>query len=48
LYLLSRLAFALRTPAFKNAIKNQSSRDEIIELARQVESGFPSDPGGVV
>ncbi|MGV8059475.1 MAG: PTS sugar transporter subunit IIA [Smithellaceae bacterium] len=47
LYLLSRLAFALRNPAFKNAIKNQSSRDEIIELAGQIESGFPSDKGGV-
>jgi PTS system nitrogen regulatory IIA component len=46
LYLLSRLAFALRNPAFKNAIKNQSSRDEIIELARQVESSFPSEAGG--
>jgi PTS system nitrogen regulatory IIA component len=46
LYLLSRLAFALRNPIFKNAIKNQSSRDEIIELAKQVESSFPSDTGG--
>jgi nitrogen PTS system EIIA component len=46
LYLLSRLAFALKNPAFKDAIKNQSSRDEIIELARQVESGFPSETGG--
>jgi PTS system nitrogen regulatory IIA component len=48
LYLLSRLAFALRNPAFKDAIKNQSSRDEIIELARQVESTFPSETRGVV
>jgi PTS system nitrogen regulatory IIA component len=46
LYLLSRLAFALRNPDFKNAIKNQSSRDEIIELGRKVESGFPSETGG--
>lgn len=46
LYLLSRLAFALRNPDFKNAIKNQSSRDEIIELAQQVESGFSGDTSG--
>jgi len=46
LYLLSRLAFALRNPEFKTAITNQSSRDEIIRLARQVESGFPKDTGG--
>ena len=47
LYFLSRLAFALRNPDFKDAITNQSSRDEIIELARQVESGFPTEKGGV-
>ena len=46
LYLLSRLAFALRNPDFKNSIKNQNSRDEIIELCRKVESGFPSEKGG--
>lgn len=46
LYLLSRLAFALRNPDFKNAIKNQSSRDEIIELAQQIESGFSGDTSG--
>lgn len=46
LYLLSRLAFALRNPDFKNAIKNQSSRDEIIELAQQVESGFSGNTSG--
>ena len=41
LYLLSRLAFALRNPAFKNAVINQSSSAEILELAAQVESSFP-------
>ena len=46
LYLLSRLAFALRSPDFKNAIKNQKSHDEIIELCRRVESDFPSEKGG--
>ena len=46
LYLLSRLAFALRNPDFKNAIKHQNSRDEIIELCRKVESGFPGEKGG--
>jgi nitrogen PTS system EIIA component len=46
LYLLSRLAFALRNPAFKNAIINQSSSAEILELATQVESGFAAATGG--
>jgi PTS system nitrogen regulatory IIA component len=46
LYLLSRLAFALLNPDFKNAIKNQNSHDEIIELCRKVESGFPCEKGG--
>ncbi|MDA8126828.1 MAG: PTS sugar transporter subunit IIA [Deltaproteobacteria bacterium] len=46
LYLLSRLAFALRDPDFKAAIKNQASRDDIIALCRQVESRFPGEPGG--
>jgi PTS system nitrogen regulatory IIA component len=46
LYLLSRLAFALRNPDFKNAIKNQKSHDEILELCRRVESDFPSEKGG--
>lgn len=48
LYLLSRLAFALRNPDFKSAIKNQNSRDEIIELCRKVESGLPGEKGGGV
>jgi len=46
LYLLSRLAFALRNPAFKNAVINQSPRAEILELAAKVESGFPDAAGG--
>ena len=46
LYLLSRLAFALRSPDFKNAIKNQKSHDEIIELCRKVESDFPGEKDG--
>jgi nitrogen PTS system EIIA component len=46
LYLLSRLAFALRSPDFKNAIKNQKSHDEILELCRKVESDFPGEKGG--
>jgi nitrogen PTS system EIIA component len=46
LYLLSRLAFALRSPDFKNAIKNQKSHDEIIELCRRVEFDFPSEKSG--
>jgi len=46
LYLLSRLAFALRNPEFKNAVINQSSRDIILETARKVEQGFPKAAGG--
>ena len=38
LHLLSRLAFALRDPAFKVLVHRQGSRDEILAEARRVES----------
>ena len=45
LHLLSRLAFGLRDPVFKQAIVSQSPRDEILRAARQVDvrlaSGAP-------
>ncbi len=46
LYLLSRLAFALRDAGFKSTIARQGSRDEILNEARRVEAGLPvrSDP----
>ncbi|HVN85702.1 MAG TPA: PTS sugar transporter subunit IIA [Candidatus Binatia bacterium] len=38
LRLLSRLAFALNDPGFKDAIVRQASRDEILDAARRVEA----------
>jgi len=38
LYILSRLSFALKHPAFKNAITQQSSREEILKLSEDVET----------
>jgi PTS system nitrogen regulatory IIA component len=37
LHLLSRLAFALRDPGFKEAVKNRSLREEILSQAARVE-----------
>ena len=45
LYLLSRLSFALRIPAFKKAIKQQAPREEILKEARQAELSFASEAG---
>jgi PTS system nitrogen regulatory IIA component len=45
LYLLSRLSFALRIPAFKKAIKKQASREEIIKESRQAELSFSRESG---
>jgi PTS system nitrogen regulatory IIA component len=39
LHLLSRIAFALRDPAFKKIVLEQGSREEILEGARRVGSG---------
>jgi PTS system nitrogen regulatory IIA component len=48
LHLLSRLGFALRDPAFKNAVRSQLSREEIFEALTRVESSIAqhSQPGG--
>lgn len=45
LHLLSRIAFALRDPDFKQVIQRQGSRDEILREARRVEGTFavPAD-----
>jgi PTS system nitrogen regulatory IIA component len=40
LYLLSRLGFALRDPAFKNAVLHQASREEILETLKRVEKSM--------
>ncbi|MFA5865147.1 MAG: PTS sugar transporter subunit IIA [Phycisphaerae bacterium] len=49
LFLLSRLAFALRDPGFKDAIQREGSRDQIMNEARRVESNLepakPADGG---
>jgi nitrogen PTS system EIIA component len=40
LHLLSRLAFALNDDRFRETIRRQASREEIVAEARRVESGF--------
>lgn len=40
LRMLSRLAFALNDPGFKNAVIKQASRDEILAQARRVEAAI--------
>jgi PTS system nitrogen regulatory IIA component len=40
LHLLSRIAFALRDPGFKEVIQRQGLRDEILKEARRVEAGI--------
>ena len=51
LHLLSRLAFALRDPAFREVIRRQALREEILAEVRRVESGLvqagPSSAAGV-
>lgn len=44
LALLSRLAFVLRDPGFKEAVLREASRDEIFKEARRVEGGFVPAP----
>lgn len=46
LYLLSRLAFALRDPGFKDAVKSQAPREEIMAQCRNVEFRLPVETGG--
>ncbi|HET6420994.1 MAG TPA: PTS sugar transporter subunit IIA [Geobacteraceae bacterium] len=40
LHLLSRIAFALRDPGFRDLIMRQGLRDEILKEARRVEAGI--------
>ena len=52
LHLLSRLAFALRDPAFKDAVLRQATREELIAAAERCETGLalptaPVDAVGV-
>ncbi len=46
LSLLSRLGFALRDPAFKNAVLHQASRDQILEALSRVEHSMNGVSGG--
>jgi nitrogen PTS system EIIA component len=46
LHLLSRLAFALNDGRFRETIRRQASRDEILAEARRVESGLHSPGNG--
>lgn len=40
LFLLSRLAFALQKPQFKDALARQAGRDEVLALAGEIESAL--------
>jgi PTS system nitrogen regulatory IIA component len=40
LYMMSHVAFALRDPAFKEAVLREASRDEVFREARRVEASF--------
>jgi len=40
LHLLSRLAFALRDPGFRDVIKRQALRDEVLAELRRVEAAL--------
>ena len=50
LHLLSRLAFVLQKPEFKNIITKRAAREKILEAVRRMEPGLPpgtgSDPQG--
>ena len=46
LYLLSRLAFALRDPGFKQIIAQQASRDQILAATRELSARLLSTSGG--
>lgn len=50
LHLLARLAFALRNDEFKDALRNQLSREQIIGILERVEASFvrenPATPAG--
>jgi PTS system nitrogen regulatory IIA component len=46
LQLLSRLSFALRDPAFKQAVKSQVSREEIFEHIRRIETEIDKSKTG--
>ena len=48
LALLSRLAFVLRDPRFKDAVLREASREEIFQEARRVESGFVTAPATII
>jgi PTS system nitrogen regulatory IIA component len=41
LHLLSRLAFALRDPRFKAAVRSQASREEIFDALHAAEAAVP-------
>jgi len=39
LHLLSRLAFLLKQPAFRDAVMREAGQDEVLRLARELETG---------
>ena len=44
LHLMSRLAFALKDAAFRDAIRRQAAREEIFAAVHRVESTFAPTP----
>lgn len=48
LHLLSRLSYVLQDPDFRNALKQQASRDELMSLLTKAETAIPITNGGCV
>jgi PTS system nitrogen regulatory IIA component len=46
LHLLSRIAFALRDPRFREVVSREGTRDEILAEALRVESALGGPSGG--
>lgn len=42
LHILSRLGFVLQNQAFKSALKQQASREDLIEMLSRAEAGIPA------
>lgn len=41
LHLLSRLSYVLKNPEFRNALKRQASREEVMSLLAKIEAALP-------
>lgn len=45
LHMLSRLSFVLQNPTFREALRQQASRDELMNLLAQAEAALPTASG---